>query len=224
GVIRAHVLPEIRQLQRSAGVVGKLLAPGIVITAQVKDKMSDGIRRITAVSEDIVEAFETRDGLILPERDQQIGELVLGDFEFPHRLGQRHKNRMPRTPFVAGLEFHLPFVEKSKRCARVSHFVSQIIGDTAIGVNVEKILAKFLGQKPGGYREIFVVRASELAAIFLRFFERRRDPRNRVRCGQTAPTAYLSGADVGRNRRSLRGNLGQMLIPSAAKAAYSKKP
>ena len=115
GVVDADVLPEIRQLQRGAGVVGKLLALGIVIAAEVEHEMADGIRRIAAVGEDIVEGFEAGDGLVLAEGDQKIGEFVLGNFELSYRLGEGDEDRVARIALVAGIQFGLPFIEQGER-------------------------------------------------------------------------------------------------------------
>ena len=72
-VVDCDVLPEIRQLQSGAGVIGKLLALGIVISAEVEDEMAYGIRRIAAVGEYMVEGFEAGDGLVQAEGGEKIG-------------------------------------------------------------------------------------------------------------------------------------------------------
>ena len=159
GVVHADVLPEVGQLQRGAGVVGKLLALGIVIAAQVEDEMPYGIRRVAAVGEHIVEGFETSDGLVLTEGNQQIGKLVFGNVKLLDGFGQGHKNRMARIALVAGIEFGLPFIEQGQSRGGVSYFVAQIVGDAAVGVDVQEILTEVLGKKPGGYRKIFVMGA-----------------------------------------------------------------
>ncbi len=81
GIVHADILPEVGELQRGAGVVGKLLALRVVIAAEIEDEMPDRIRRVAAVGEHIVEGFETGDGLVLAEGDQEIGKLVLGNFK-----------------------------------------------------------------------------------------------------------------------------------------------
>ena len=52
--IARNVLPEIGELQRRAGGVGKPLALGIAVAAQVQHQPAHGIRRIAAVAEQIV--------------------------------------------------------------------------------------------------------------------------------------------------------------------------
>ena len=172
GVIDAYVLPEVCQLQCGASVVGKLLALGIVIAAEVEDEMSDGIRRIAAVGENVVESFEAGDGLVLAEGDEEIGKFVLRDVELVDSLGQGDENRMARIALVAGVEFGLPFIEQGQGGRGVADFVAQIVGDAAVGVDVEEILAQVFGQKPGGDGKILVVGAGQVAAVFVGFFER----------------------------------------------------
>src|SRR5579862_526982 len=70
-VVDGNVLPEVGELQRGAGEVGKALALGVAISAEVEDEMSDGIRRVTAVGEDAVESLEPRDDLILTEGEDR---------------------------------------------------------------------------------------------------------------------------------------------------------
>ena len=93
--------------------------------------------------------------------------MVLGNVEFSNRLGESDENGVTRTALIAGIEFGLPFIEQGERRSGISHFVAEVVGDPAIGVDVEEILAEVLGEEPGGYGEVLVVRASELAAVFL---------------------------------------------------------
>jgi len=43
GVVDGNVLPEVRELQGGAGVIGKLLALGVVITTEVENEMAYGL-------------------------------------------------------------------------------------------------------------------------------------------------------------------------------------
>ena len=117
GVVDGYVLPEVRQLQCGAGVIGKLLALGIVIAAKVEHEMADGIRGVAAVGEDVVEGFETGDGLVLAEGDEEIGKFVLRDVELFDGLGQGDENGMARVAVVAGIEFGLPLIEQASEAA-----------------------------------------------------------------------------------------------------------
>ena len=86
GVVDGDVLPEVCQLQRGAGVVGKLLALGIAITAEVEHEMADGIGGVTTVGKHVGEGLEASDGLILAEGAEEIGEFVLGNVELFYGL------------------------------------------------------------------------------------------------------------------------------------------
>ena len=86
-VIGADVLPEICQLERGAGEVGKLLALGVAVSAEIEDQVADGIRGVMAVAEEIVESLVASDGLILAEGGQEIGESLFGNVEFADGSG-----------------------------------------------------------------------------------------------------------------------------------------
>ena len=83
--VGADVLPKICELQRGAGVVGKLLALRITVPAEIEDQMSNRIRRVAAIAEQIFEGLITGDGLVLAKGTEQIGELVLGNIKFADR-------------------------------------------------------------------------------------------------------------------------------------------
>src|ERR1700692_4201038 len=103
GEVDANVLPEVCELQRGAGVVGKLLPLGIAIAAEIEYEMSDRIRRIAAVGEHVIESFKTGDGLILAKSDQEVGELVLRDIEFSYCPSKGNEDGMARRVGVAGV-------------------------------------------------------------------------------------------------------------------------
>ena len=46
---------------------------------------------------------------------------------------------------VAGVELVLPLIEKREGSSRVADFVAEIVGDAAVGVDVEEMLAEALG-------------------------------------------------------------------------------
>src|SRR3984957_13257575 len=103
--------------------------------------MANGIGRVVAIAEHVVESFEACDGLILPEGSEQIGEFVLRNVELAHSFSERNEDRMFRRTVVAGIEFGLPLIEKGKRGGGVSDFVTEIVGDAAVRVDVEEVLA-----------------------------------------------------------------------------------
>jgi hypothetical protein len=70
GVVDTDILPEIRELQRGASEVRELLPFCVTVSAEIENQMADGVRRIVAIVENVVESFEPSDGLVLPERGQ----------------------------------------------------------------------------------------------------------------------------------------------------------
>ena len=111
GVVDGYILPEVRQLECGASVIGKLLALGILITAKVEHKMADRVRGVTAVGQDVVESFEPGDTLILAEGDEEVGEFMLRDRKLFDGLSQGDESGMSRIAVVAGIEFGLPLIE-----------------------------------------------------------------------------------------------------------------
>jgi hypothetical protein len=72
---------------------------------------------------------------------------------------------------VASVEFLAPEVEEGERGFGVADFVSQIIRHAAVGVDRVEVRTEALGEKPGGYVEIFIVGFGEAAAPGAGFFE-----------------------------------------------------
>ena len=133
--------------------------------------MADRVRGVTAVGQDVVESFETGDSLILAEGDEKVGEFVFWDGKLFDGLGQGHENRVSRIALIAGVEFGQPLIKQCQGGSGVTDFVAQIVGDAAVSVNVQKILAQVFGQEPGGDRKVFVMRTGELAAELMGLFE-----------------------------------------------------
>ena len=124
----------------------KVLLVGIA--AGVEHQPADGIGRVAAVGQHILHGVVARDGLVLAKGGQQIGKRLLGNGAGANGLGQRNKDRMTRAAFVAGIQFASPQIEQSQRLRRVAHFVAQIVGDAAVGVDRVKMRPQRLGQKP----------------------------------------------------------------------------
>src|SRR5258708_25997573 len=112
--------------------------------------MADRIRRVVAIAEQIVESFVAVHGLVLAKRGQQVGEGLFWDVELAYGRGQGDEYGVARTSLIAGVEFRLPFVEQEERCPAIAGFVSEVVGDAAVGVDVEEMLPQALGEKPGG--------------------------------------------------------------------------
>src|SRR5205085_6319137 len=128
-IVGADVLPEIRELQRGAGEIGKLLALRITISAEIEHEMADRIGGVAAVSEQVVEGFVARDGLVLAEGGEQIGELMPRNVEFADGAGEGNKNGMARVAVVAGVEFGFPLIEQLQGGCGTSSFIAEIVGD-----------------------------------------------------------------------------------------------
>ena len=73
------------------------------------------------------------------------------------RLTKRDENRVCWLAFVAKIEFGVPPVEKFEGARGVRNFVAKVVGPTAVGVDIVKMLVKFLRQQPRNDIEIFVV-------------------------------------------------------------------
>ena len=187
GVVDADILPEVGELQCRAGEVGKLLALGVTVSAEVEHEMADGIGRVAAIGQDVVERFEARDGLILAEGAEQIGELVFGNVELADGFGQSYEHRMFGGAFVTGVEFALPLVQQFERGGNVADFVAQVVGDAAVGVDVEEMLAQAAREEPASHGEVFVVRASQSGAVFAGFGGAGRGGGDSIGGGQAAP-------------------------------------
>ena len=172
-----------------------------------------------AIGEDVVEGLEARDGLILTEGCQQIGKFMLRDLELADGLRQGDEDWMFRCAFVAGIEFALPLVEKFEGCGGVADFVAEIVGDTAVGVDIEKMLAQALRKKPAGDREILVVRAGQAGAVFAGFGECGRRRRDGVGGGQAGPAEFGGG-----RRRGLDGGLSHSSTADLFRQRLFKKP
>ncbi len=149
--------------------------------------MTDWVRGVFAVGQQVVERFEARDGLILAEGDEQVGELVLGNVELADGFGQGDEYRMFRRALVAGVELVLPLIEQFERGGGVADFVAQVVGDAAVGIDVKEMLAQAARQEPAGNGEIFVVRAGETGAVLAGFGERGGGGRDGVVSGQAGP-------------------------------------
>src|SRR5947199_10336441 len=113
-----------------------MLALRIVVPADIEDQMAHRIGGVIAIREDVVERLEASDGLVLPEGDEQIGKFVLWNFELPDRFGQGNKDGMFGAAVIAGIELALPLTEQFEWRSAVPNFISKIVGNPAVGVNI----------------------------------------------------------------------------------------
>lgn len=112
--VARHVLPEIRHLQSSARIIGKLLPVGIAIATGIENQSSHWICRIHSIIEHAVPRRVALHTLILPERAQQIAERFLWNIFRANRLAQGSQHRMRRAALgrIAQSEFVLSRIEQ----------------------------------------------------------------------------------------------------------------
>ena len=165
--VACDVLPEIRQLQRRARRIGKPLPLRIAVAAQIKDEAAHRVRRIAAVSEDVVPGGVTVNGLVLAKRDEQIGKRLDGNVERGNGFAQRDKNGVRRFSCVAIAQFLVPLVQQRQGFGRIGNFISQIVGPAAVGVQIVKMLVQPSRKQPGNHVEIFVVMRGEPSGVAL---------------------------------------------------------
>jgi len=108
---------------------------------------------------------------------QQVRERLLGNVLCDDRFAKSDKHGMRRIPGVARIQLALPPVQQFQRTAGVRNLIAKIVGPTAIGVEIVKMLVEFLGKKPTGNVEIFVVVRGDPVRVLLR--GRRRTARRR---------------------------------------------
>src|SRR5215467_202075 len=142
--------------------------------------MADRIRRVLAVAEQIGECAITSGHLILTERRQEIRELVPRNLKLPDGFGERNEDGMTGSTVVACNQFPFPLIEQPQRERRISDFVTQVVRDAAVRVDVREMLTQALGQEPGDYREILIMSGGQPLAISARLCGRRRHLGNGV--------------------------------------------
>ena len=116
--IARNVLPEIGELQRRASGVGKPLALGVAIAAQIQHQPADGIGRIAAILEHVVPGFVALHGLVLAKGREQIAKRLDGNVEGSHGRRERDENGMRGSSRVAQIQLPLPPVQQFERAGR----------------------------------------------------------------------------------------------------------
>jgi len=106
---------------------------------------------------------------------------------------QRDKDRMLGMAVIAGIQFGFPLIEQCQRGPSVSDFVTQIIGDAAVGVDIAEVLAEAARKKPGGDGKILVMAAGQTAAVFAGLLGRRCGSGDRVVGREATPAERGSG-------------------------------
>src|ERR1700730_17840138 len=99
---------------------------------------------------------------------------------------------MPRIPGVASLKLRLPLIEQFQGRDRIPDFIPEVICDTAVGVNIVKMLTQGLRQQPGGDGEVLVMLTRQAPAVSPALCLRRSPRGNGVFRGQAAPSYQRS--------------------------------
>jgi hypothetical protein len=171
GQIDNHVLPEIGELERGAGGIGKLLPRGVAITAQAQHQPAHGIRRVAAVVKHLFEIAIAGDGLILFKGFDQIVERLHRQLMPRGGIPQRHENGMLGPARIHGFELAAPPREQAQTFPRVADLVAQIVGPTAKGVDVIEILMQAPGKKKADDVKILVMVRRQPPRVGQRFFD-----------------------------------------------------
>src|SRR5207244_11853507 len=123
-----QILPEVRQLQRRADVVGTRLPLGIAIAEQRQHQVPDRIGGMYAIVEEVVERREAGKPYVHAKRGEEAAKRLDRYGELTHGLGERNEDRMPRLIGVAGVELALPVVERGERARGGRFFVGEVGG------------------------------------------------------------------------------------------------
>src|SRR6516162_7397469 len=94
---------------------------------------------------------------------------------------------MFRSSLVAGIELALPLIEQCERGSGIADLIAEIIGNSAISVDIEKVLAQAARKEPAGHGKVFVMGASEAGTVLACLANRWRAPGDGVSRGQAAP-------------------------------------
>ena len=79
----------------------------------------------------------------MPESCEQVHEGLFRNIASAHRLSQSNEYGMTWLAGVTCREFFLPLIKQLQRRGGVADFIPQIVGNAAIGVNIEEVLAQF---------------------------------------------------------------------------------
>ena len=142
--VARNVLPEIRQLQRGAGVIGKLLALGVAVAAEIQHQAAHRIRRIHAVIEHSVPGGIALHALVLSKGPQQIAERLLRNILRANRFTQGNQHRMRRAALgrITQPQLFFPRIEQIERALAVGDLVAQIVRPAAVGIQIVEMLVQ----------------------------------------------------------------------------------
>src|SRR5262252_8799462 len=104
---------------------------------------------------------------------------------------------MSASAEIAGIEFSLPLAEQLQRKLRISDLVAQIVRDSAVRIDTVEMRLQTTGQKPGGHREVLVMRAGQPFAVGQGFRQWRSVFRNTVLGRQRVPSREQFWTTIG---------------------------
>ncbi len=119
--------------------------------------MSDRIRRIPAIAKQIVERLVAGDASGPGGRPSADRRKAASECRTCGPFRAARQRRMPRDCRHNRHPVPLPTASSSAETLRIADLVAQIVGNPAVGINVEEMLAQALRQKPGGDRKILVM-------------------------------------------------------------------
>src|SRR6266567_2842807 len=187
GVVHAHVLPEICELQSRTCRIGEPEILFRYLTARVEHQASYRVGRITAIVQHVLHRREPRHRLILTKGNQQIGKWFFRNRAGANGFAEGNKYRVPRATLVARIQFAAPQLEQRKSLLPVAYLVAKIVRDAAVSIDRVKVRPQSLGQKPRRDVKILVVRLGELLAIGTSLGKSGRNIGNAIAGGECGP-------------------------------------
>ena len=143
--VLTNILPEVRQLQRAASVIGEREPFRIAVAARIEHQLSNRVGGVAAIAQKVIHRCISSDRLILAKSSQQIVEWLLGNIADADRLPQGNKDRVLRLTSIAGIELLLPHIEQSQRLRLAWYFVAKVVRNTTIRIDAVKVRTQALG-------------------------------------------------------------------------------
>jgi hypothetical protein len=178
GEVGAHVLPEVRQLEGGAHVIGARRALVVTMAEETEHDAADRVGGAPAVLEDVGEGGEpaARAGGVAPERRQEVAERLERQVVAGDRVAEGQEHRVARGGRVdrGALESPLELVETRQALGRRRDaLVGDVVAEPRERIHRGEIVAQPARQEPGPDREVLVMRAGAGLAFGVCSSERR---------------------------------------------------
>ena len=147
-VIAGNILPEVGQLESSAGGIGEALPFRVIVAEQVEEQMPDGVGGVPAVMQHIVQGGKASAALVNAVGVDQPVEGRAGDAEGGDGMLHGNADRVPgrrRAGAVDGVQFRFPPVQHCQAALRQGWasdsvrrrpvFVAQVVHRPAPGID-----------------------------------------------------------------------------------------